>query len=76
MLRVGAILPQVSAYPCARPSQCPCGGGILHSHGEVQKRVKNIYETEIIVMRYRCVGCGRAFTRYPEALTEMDAASG
>ncbi len=44
MPRVCAILPQVSACPRSRPSQCPyCECGKLHRHGEVSKRVKDIY---------------------------------
>lgn len=44
MQRLRAILPQVSAYPHTRPSRCPrCDGGILHTHGEVSKRVKDMY---------------------------------
>ena len=72
-----AILPQVSAYPRARPSQCSCCGyGALHRHGKVQKRVKDIYETEVATIRYLCVNCGRSFTIIRRALPAMDAASG
>ena len=69
MPRVCAILPQVSAYPRVRPSRCQyCGCGILyiHTHGEVPKRVKDIYALEVMAMRYRRVGRGRAFARYPQ----------
>ena len=67
MQRAIAILPQVSAYSHTRPGQCPCCGcGILHRHGEVQKRVKDIHETEVATMRYRCVGCKRTFAHYPQ----------
>ena len=69
MPRVCAILPQVDTYPRIRPSQCPyCGGGILHRHGEVSKSVKDIYVAEVAAMRYFCVGCGRAFTHYPQGV--------
>ena len=64
-----AILQRINAYPCARPSRCPfCGCGILHRHGEVRKRVKDIYVPEVVAMRYRCVGCKRTFTRYPQGV--------
>ena len=44
MPRAIANLPLVSTCPRTRPSQCPnCGCGVLHRHGEVQKRVKDIY---------------------------------
>ena len=64
---VRAILPQVNAYShTRRPSKCPrCGCGILHKHGEVSKRVKDIYVEEIANSRNLCIGCGRAFTHYP-----------
>ena len=69
MPRVRAILPRVNIYPHTRPSRCPrCGGGMLHRHGEVQKRVKDIYVDEVAAMRYRCVGCGRSFTHYPQGV--------
>ena len=38
-----AILPQVNTYPSARPNRCPRYGGILHRHGEISKRVKDIH---------------------------------
>ena len=73
MPRVRAILPQVNTCPRARPSQCPyCGFGILHRHGEVQKRVKSIYMDEVTAMRYRCVGCKRAFTRYLRGVDRIE----
>lgn len=69
MQRVRAILTQINIYPHTRPNRCPyCGCGILHRHGEVGKRVKDIYVSEVIAMRYLCVGCGRSFTRYPRML--------
>ena len=78
MPRAIVILPQVSACPHTRPSQCPnCGCGVLHRHGEVQKRVKDTHASEITAMRYLCVGCKSTFTHYPHrTLTAMAAASG
>ena len=73
MERLRAIPQRVIACARARPSPCPyCGGGILHRHGEVSKRVNDIYVNEVTTMRYLCVGCNRAFKR----LTAMDVASG
>ena len=61
MQRVRATLPQVSACPGAHPRQCLyCKCDILHKHGEVRKRVKDIYVLEDTVIRYRGVGCKRA----------------
>ena len=69
MQRVRAILSKVNVYPHTRPSQCPyCGGGILHKHGKVQKRVKDIYETAVTLIRYRCVDCKRLFAHYPRGV--------
>ena len=64
---------QECALYCRRSTHTPtfaqanclhCGCGVLHRHGEVQKRVKNIYETEVTAIRYLCVGCKRTFTHY------------
>ena len=69
MPRVRTMLPQVNAYSHTRPSRCPrWEGGILHRHGEVSKRVKDMYVDEVTAIRYRCVGCGRAFTHYPQGV--------
>ena len=69
MPRVRATLLQVNTCPRSCPSQCPyCGCGILHKHGEVSKRVKDIYVDEVAAMRYRCVGYKRSFTRYPQGV--------
>lgn len=71
MQRVCAILPQVSAYPHIRSSRCSrCNGGILHRHGEVSKRVKDIYVPEVVALRYLCVDYKRIFTRYPQGVDD------
>ena len=69
MPRVRAMPPRVNAYPHTRPSRCPnCGGGALHRHGEVRKRVKDMYVDEVAATRYLCVGCKRSFTHYPRGV--------
>ena len=69
MPRVRANLPRVNTCPRTRPSQCPrCDGGVLHRHGEVDKRVKDIYVSEVVAIRYRCADCGRSFTHYPQGV--------
>ena len=69
MPRGRAILPQVNTYPRAQSIHCPyCECGVLHRHGEVSKSVKDIYVSEVAVMRYLCVGCKRAFTHYTQGV--------
>ena len=54
MPRVRAILTQVNIYLNTRPNRCSyCNCGILHRHSEAQKRIKDIYNSEVAVMRYR-----------------------
>ena len=56
-------------YAAHYPRQCPyCEGGILHRHGEVSKCFKDIPMSDVIAMHYRCVGCGRSFTHYPQGV--------
>ena len=44
MERVRAILPQANIYSHIRTSRCSRGGGILHRHGEIGKRVMDMGE--------------------------------
>ena len=69
MSRVRFMLCKVKTCPDARPSACPyCSGVIFHRHGQVEKRIKDLYVKSVTVIRYRCVDCGRTFRVYPEGV--------
>ena len=66
-MRCRTVAPYCACAPTWQNNpQRPRGGGILHRHGEVSKRVKDINEDEVTAIRYLCIGCGRAFTHYPQ----------
>ena len=73
MTRVRFTLPQVKDYPHTRPSACPhCGSIFLHRHGAVAKPIKDLYLSEVVVLRYRCTDCGRTFRHYPQGVDQHD----
>ena len=73
MPRVRFTFPQVKDYPRTRPSACPhCGSILLHRHGAVAKPIKDLYLSEVVVLRYRCTDCGRTFRHYPEGVDQHD----
>ena len=73
MPRVRFILPQVKLYPDTRPAACTyCGSVYLNRHGEVTKRINDLYISEVTALRYRCCDCGRTFRHYPEGVDRHD----
>ena len=73
MTRVRFTLPQVKLHPDTRPPACPhCGSILLHRHGAVAKPIKDLYLSEVVVLRYRCADCGRTFRHYPEGVDQHD----
>ena len=69
MPRVRFTLPEVKDYPDTRPSACPhCGSVFLNRHGSVTKPIKDLYVSEVTVLRYRCTDCHSTFRHYPEGV--------
>jgi transposase-like protein len=73
MSRIRFLLPQVKTLPEGRPEQCPhCRGGLLQRHGLVSKPVKDLRESVVTAIRYRCTQCQRTFRHYPEGVDRHD----
>ena len=73
MNRVRFILPQVKECPDSRPSNCIyCEGETFHRHGWVTKPIKDLYVSEVRVLRYGCTDCHRTFRHYPQGVDRHD----
>ncbi len=63
----------VKLYPDTRPAACTYYGSVyLNRHGEVTKRINDLYISEVTALRYRCCDCGRTFRHYPEGVDRHD----
>ena len=63
----------VKLYPDTRPAACTyCGSVYLNRHGEVTKRINDLYISEVTVLRHRCCDCGRTFRHYPQGVDRHD----
>lgn len=73
MSKVTLRLPAVQSCPATRPRACPhCGSSLLQRHQAVRKVVRDPQVAQVVVVRYRCTGCGRTFRHYPEGVTCAD----
>ncbi len=65
-MKIRLMIPDVNAFPAARPRSCPyCEGVILHRHGALKKPITDHRCEEVEVHRYKCLSCGRTFRHYP-----------
>jgi transposase-like protein len=72
-MKIRLVIPAVNAAPTGRPETCPhCGHWHLHRHGTVAKPLRDHRQDTVMVVRYRCVGCGRTFRHYPDGVTAKD----
>ena len=73
MSRIRFLLPQVKTVAQGRPQQCPhCQGGLWQRHGLAPKPVKDLRESVMTAIRYRCTQCQRTFRHYPEGIDRHD----
>lgn len=72
-MKIRLVIPDVNEYPADRPDACRyCGYWRLHRHGQVTKPVTDHRVAEVVVERYKCLGCGRTFRQYPHGVTAQD----
>jgi transposase-like protein len=66
-MRLRIRLPEVRPDEYQVPQVCPygCGGRYFALHQRWPKRVWDSVYAEVIVRRYKCVGCGRSFRVHP-----------
>ena len=71
-MRIQARLPKVEPKVYEIPKECPygCGGKYFRQHGR-KGQVKKLRDTkydEVMVYRYKCIGCKRTFRVYPQGV--------
>lgn len=72
-MKIRLVIPPVNTRPTTRPQACVyCGHWRLHRHGTVSKPLRDHRQTEVTVVRFRCVACGRTFRHYPDGVTARD----
>lgn len=55
------------------PEHCPaCGNGTFHSHGWVDKPLRDTRLEQVRVRRIQCTGCRRTLRVYPQGVTFRD----
>lgn len=65
-MKISLLIPSVKHIPTDRPRACRyCGGAIFHRHGTLTKPIEDHRLSEVIVVRYKCVSCGKTFRHYP-----------
>jgi len=70
-MKISLKIPSVNHAPTHRPRACVyCEGSILHRHGTAIKPIRDHKLSQVIVQRYKCVSCGRAFRHYPAGITQ------
>lgn len=70
-MRLRLRLPEVRPDEYLAPQECPygCGGRYFALHEECPKAVGDPVYQEVIVRRYRCVGCERTFRVHPTGIS-------
>jgi transposase-like protein len=72
-MKIRLVVPEVKLRPTERPATCRyCGHWRLHRHGQVTKPVIDHRVSEVVVERYKCMGCGRTVRHYPDGVTAQD----
>lgn len=70
-MRLRLRLPEVRPDEYIVPEVCPygCGGRYYSLHEYCRKAVADPTYSEVIVRRYKCVGCGRSFRVHPTGIS-------
>jgi hypothetical protein len=59
-MKTSLVIPSVNHIPADRPrARVYCAGAILRRHGALAKPIEDHRLSEVIVVRYKCVSCGR-----------------
>ncbi len=66
-------LTSVNSHPEDRPLRCRyCGHSVLQKWGTVTKPVRDSQIQQVVVHRYYCPRCQRAFRHYPQGIERAD----